>query len=629
MSTENATFPENNWEPPRVDREIRSDGTQYVKSKQQLRPVHANLVAMFRHAVTRYPQRSFMVQRNAQSGDWQHLTYQEADTQSDNIAQWLLNNELGQQSPILILSGNSLEHAALIQAGYKAGVPLAPVSPNYSLLSKDFKKLRAIADTVKPGAIFVQDITAYKRALQALNLAHIPVIYVTADDKEDIPHNAVSFDTLLGTPSTQAVDHAINRLTPSHIAKILFTSGSTGAPKGVMNTHGNLAYTQSALNSLIHVDPDVNPPTLLDWMPWHHTYAGNQNIHRVIYNGGTLYIDEGKPLPGQFETTLKNIADVAVNSYTTVPAVYALLMDALEKHEALRKRFFSQLEWCSYGGSDMPQSTYDRFQKLAVQETGHRIPMINALGSTESSAVITLVHWATDKMGSVGLPLPGTELKLVPVGDKFEMRVKGPQLMTGYLNNEEKTQEAFDDEGYFCTGDAVKWLDDSQPENGLRFAGRVSEDFKLLNGTWVHTGALRSLLLSALTPLVADMVITGQDKDYLGIMAWPNAEGLRKIVPGEEDIGALLRSDELSSKIQQALANHNTTNTGASMRVRRFLWLTTPPDADAGEVSDKRSINQSAVLSLRNDMVEKLYQEPLASGVIDIPKTATSGLESK
>ena len=624
MNTENVTFPENDWEPPRVSREICTDGTQHIVSQHPLRPVHKNLVAMFRHTVERYPQRSFMVQRDAHSGDWQHLSYQETDSKSDNIAQWLLNHELGQQSPILILSGNSLEHAILIQAGYKAGVPLAPVSPNYSLLSKDFKKLRAIVKTVKPGAVFVQDLSLYERALQALELRHVPVIYVKADNPKSVSDHAVSFDSLLSTHATEAVDHAIERLTSHHIAKILFTSGSTGAPKGVMNTHGNLAYTQSALNSLIHVDPDINPPTLLDWMPWHHTYAGNQNIHRVIYNGGTMYIDEGKPLPGQFETTLKNIADVAVDSYTTVPAVYALLMDALEKNDTLRKRFFSKLEWCSYGGSDMPQSTYDRFQKLAIAETGHRIPMINALGSTESAAVITLVHWTTNSMGSVGLPLPGTELKLVPVGDKFEMRVKGPQIMTGYINNEAKTQEAFDEQGYFCTGDAVKWIDENIPEKGLRFAGRVSEDFKLLNGTWVHTGALRSLLLSELTPLVADIVITGQDKDYLGVLAWPNPEGIKKVVPGEDDPVALLRSEALANKISQALMQHNTANSGASMRIRRFSWLTTPPDADAGEVSDKRSINQSAVLSLRKNKVDKLYQEPLDPGVIEIPRAAPS-----
>lgn len=628
MNTENATFPENNWEPPKVSREIHSDGSQYVVSQHPLRPVHENLVAMFKHTVTRYPQRSFMAQRHPHSGEWQHLSYQDADNKSDNIAQWLLNQDLGQQSPVLILSGNSLEHATLIQAGYKAGVPLAPVSPNYSLLSKDFKKLKAIVKTVNPGAVFVQDASMYQRALDALDLRRIPVIYVTADNPDAVSGNAVSFDTLLRTPATEAVTHAIRRLTSHHVAKILFTSGSTGAPKGVMNTHGNLAYTQSALNSLIHVDPDTNPPTLLDWMPWHHTYAGNQNIHRVIYNGGTMYIDEGKPLPGQFETTLKNIADVAVDSYTTVPAVYALLLDALEKHDALRQRFFSKLEWCSYGGSDMPQSTYDRFQKLAIAETGHRIPMINALGSTESAAVITLVHWTTNSMGSVGLPLPGTELKLVPVGDKFEMRVRGPQIMTGYINNEAKTQEVFDDQGYFCTGDAVKWVDDDNPEKGLRFAGRVSEDFKLLNGTWVHTGALRSLLLSALTPLVADIVITGQDKDYLGILAWPNPEGIKAVVPGEDDLVSLLKSDALTQKVKQALLQHNTAHSGASMRIRRFSWLTTPPDADAGEVSDKRSINQSAVLSLRKNNVEQLYQEPLCPGVIAIPKAASSDSES-
>lgn len=612
-------FRPNPWEPAKAVVSPLENGNILVESGYPCQPVHANLVAMFHEASERYPERIFMARRNADDSAWDQLSYAKADEQSDAIAQWLLDQGLAPGTAIMVLSENSLEHALLMLAGYKSRLPLAPVSPNYSLLSKDCGKIKSIFDKVKPGVVFVQSLALYQRALNALPLTDAKVVYV--DGKSEC-RNYVPFSALLNTQVTSQVHHVIQQLQPCDAAKILFTSGSTGEPKGVVNTHHALCYTQAALTTVVHVDESENPPIMLDWMPWHHTYGGNQNIHRVMHNAGTLYIDDGKPVPGLFTKTLANLKRVNINSYSTVPAVYALLLDAMEQDEELRTQFFQHLEWCSYGGSDMPQSTFDRFQKMAIEQTGQRITMINALGSTESAAIMTFVHWSTEQMGSIGLPIPGTQVKLAPVGEKFELRIKGPQMCNGYLGDPEKTKQSFDDEGFLCTGDAVKWIDEQTPEKGLRFAGRVSEDFKLLNGTWVHTSALRVSLLSALTPLVSDAVITGQDKEYLGAMVWLNEAAVTKLlgVPIQE----LAENADVIGLLKQKIGDYNGAHAGASTRISRMLILTTPPDPDAGEISDKRYINQRAVLEKRASDVALLYQSAPHQRVILCPSGPAS-----
>jgi len=367
---------------------------------------------------------------------------------------------------------------------------------------------------------------------------------------------------------------------------------------------------QSALGAVVHIDRDEEPVALLDWLPWHHTFGGNQNFNRTLYYAGTLYIDDGKPLPGFFQEALRNLKEVKVTTFSTVPAAYPFVLDALEKDPELRANVFSKLRWFSYGGSDMPQKIYDRIQAISIKQTGMRYPVITALGSTETSAIVTAIHWTNEKMGNIGLPVPGTTLKLVPLGNKYELRVKGPQVIAEYFNAPELTAESFDEDGFLLTGDAVSWVDPEHPEEGLRFSGRVAEDFKLLNGTWVQTGGLRSKLVSALSPLVSDLVVCGHDKSYISIMAWPNEPGIRALLNDQSTpLEELVNGEPYRHYFKERLEQFNTAHDHASSRVKRVLMLDEPPSLDENEITDKRYINQRRVLERRNDQVIRLYAE--------------------
>ncbi|MDR9467892.1 feruloyl-CoA synthase [Marinospirillum sp.] len=615
-NTANAPFLENNWEPARVQLDIRDNGEQIASSPYELERVATSIVELLQNAVARYPERTFLAQRDAQD-QWVKLDYLSADRRSSAVAQWLLNLKLTEQTPVMILSENSLEHALFMLGAMKARIPVVPVSPGYSLFSKDFIKLRKIFSEVQPGVVFVQNVDQYQAALDALDLTGVRLVGVTGHT--DWPRLS-AFSEVEATQVTREVEASIAAIAPETPAKILYTSGSTGEPKGVLNTHGNLCYIQSAMAAVVHIDLDRIQPTILDWLPWHHTYGGNQNFNRTLKYCGALYIDDGKPLPGLFQRTLRNLREVPITTFSTVPLVYNSLLDALEKDDKLRKNFFKHLEWLSYGGSDMPQVIFERIQKIAAQEIGKRVPVITAMGSTETSAVTTCIHWHNERMGNIGLPAPGTTLKLLPLGGKYEMRVRGPQVTRGYFKNPEKTQEAFDDEGFFKTGDAVRWLDENKPELGLMFAGRIAEDFKLLNGTWVHTGALRSQLVSTLGSLVTDMVITGQDKDYIGLLVWPNEDGIKARFPemAERPLTEVIASDAYRQALQACLQKHNQQNDHTSSRVKRLLVLLEPPSLDHNEITDKRYINQGAVLERRAAEVDKLYTQQPGNEVLII-----------
>lgn len=596
-------FRPNHWEDPKITVTVIDNGEQIVESPRQPSPVPANVVVMFQQTVAKVPDHPFLARRNAE-GEWVKLSYREADQRSDAVAQWLLSLGLAKHTPVMILSENSLEHAIFMFGALKAGMPVAPVSPSYSLLSADHQKVKRIFEMVEPGVVFVQDADKYGRALTALSVGEIPV--VTVQGQFD-GARTVSFADVESTEVTDEVAASIAAIEGDSVAKILFTSGSTGEPKGVVNTHTNLCSPPAQLDAVGGI---ATPPVFLDWLPWHHTFGGNQNMHRIIYYCGTMYIDDGKPLPGLFETTIKNLRDLQVTLFTTVPAVFPILLDVMEQDPVLRKNFFAKLESISYGGSDMPQTVFDRIQKMAIEETGQRIAVLTALGSTESSAIITAVHWNNERMGNIGLPTPGSVMKLIPLGDKFEMRIKGPQMTSGYFKAPDKTAEAFDEEGFFRTGDAVRWADESDPNKGLLFAGRVAEDFKLLSGTWVHTGSLRNAVVSALGPLVLDVVITGQDKEYIGAMVWPNETGIRAVLKEPDmPMSDLLQLPAFRSVLQQRLQAYNEANSQASCRIRRLLILTEPPSLDDNEITDKRYVNQRAVLDRRTDQVERLYSE--------------------
>ncbi|MCC5902274.1 MAG: feruloyl-CoA synthase [Halomonas sp.] len=597
-------FKQNDWEAPDVTVEVLDSGVQLVSSPRQPLPVASNLIKVLARAADRYADRTFLAQRdNNQS--WVRLSFKEADERSSRIAHWLLSLGLPEATPVMILSENSLEHALFMLGAMKARLPVVPVSPGYSLMSHDHGKLRRIHSLVKPGVVFVQDTERYAKALQALELGDTALVTVEGHSEGG---SITPFARLEADEAGHEVQASCDAIQPDTVAKILFTSGSTGEPKGVINTHHNLCFTQSALGTLVHLDADNRPPILLDWLPWHHTFGGNQNFNRSLRYGGALYIDDGKPLPGLFERTLRNLREIQVTTFSTVPAAFGALLDALERDKPLRENFFSKLDWISYGGSDMPQHIFDRIQKVAIEATGKRMPVITAMGSTETSAIITATHWPSEQMGNIGLPVPGTTVKLIPLGDKFEMRVKGPQVMQGYFHDDARTQETFDEEGFFRTGDAVRWIDAAHPHLGLKFAGRVAEDFKLSSGTWVHTGSLRSAAASALAPLITDLVMTGQDRDCIGLMAWPNETGIRALLDDSETpLSALMGSTALHQLLSQRLEQHNQVHNHTSMRIKRLLLLTEPPSLDHNEITDKRYINQLAVLERRADQVERLY----------------------
>lgn len=611
-------FRENDWSAPDVIVSEKKNGIQYVNSPYSPLNDEGNVIGMFQDTVAQYPNRNFIGRRNKDNNDWEFITYKEADEQSSAIAQWLLNLDLEVKNPVMILSENSFEHALFMLGALKAGMPVAPTSPNYCLLSVDHQKIKNIYSLIEPAIVFCQNLNHYHNAIKSFNEKNLKVVFVEGDD---CSLSTSKFENIVNTPITTAVNKSIATIQPQDIAKILFTSGSTGEPKGVINTHGNLVSTVASLGAIVRIDAVDNPPVMLDWMPWHHTFGGNQIVHRVMRYGGTLYIDEGKPVPQLFDKTVANLTSIAVNGYTTVPAVYSMLAKIMKTNTALRKNFFKNLEWISYGGSDMPQSTYDEIQEMAIAETGQRIPIVTGLGSTESSSLITALHWPTEEMGNIGLPIPSTTIKLCPIDDKYEMRIKGPQITPSYFKNTEKTKEAFDDEGYFITGDAVRWKDEKDYKKGLIFAGRVCEDFKLLNGSWVHTDALRTNVISSLFPLVDDLVVAGQDKSYISLLLWINEAALRKLFNDQDSTyNELLFSKKLSAHLENALQQYNQQNKGSTSRILKVINMSEPPSLDDGEISDKRSINQRAVLKNKAHLVERLYAETPDEQVIVIGK---------
>jgi feruloyl-CoA synthase len=565
------------------------------------------------------PDRPFLLERAGGAG-WRGVTYGEALRRVRRVGAGLLGRAVSRERPVAILSENSVEHAILTLSCLHVGVPVAPISPAYSLVSKDFEKLRSIIRALSPGLIYVSDPARFAPALSALRDLHDGTIVSGGAGRAS--EGALAFDALESARDDDGVGRAFRAITPDTIAKVLFTSGSTGEPKGVINTQRMLCSNQQAL---AQAWPFLDqPPVLVDWLPWHHTYGGNHNFNLVLRNGGTLYVDRGRPLPGQFEQTLANLREIAPTLSLNVPRAYDMLVGALRADAALRERFFSRLELISYAGAALPQHVWQSFQTLAEQTLGRTVVQNSSWGLTETAPTATTCHTEPERAGIIGLPVASCELKLVPNGDKLEARVRGPNVTPGYWRDPALTARFFDDEGFFKTGDALRFLDPERPECGLLFDGRVGEDFKLSTATWVNVGALRLDAIAALSPVAQDVVVAGHDRDELGLLIFPNLDACRRLcgeLPSNAAPALVLEHPSVRARVGAGLAALERDSGGSSRCARRALLMSEPPSIDAGEITDKGYINQRAVLLRRAALVETLYQAPLDSRVI-VPAAA-------
>ncbi|MFQ3789547.1 feruloyl-CoA synthase [Halomonas sp. A29] len=585
---------------------LRDDGTRLLSIEEPLGAYPDSLLDCLERWAHEAPERTFVARRDA-GGEWQRLSYAETLTRVRCLAQGLLNRELSAERPLAILSGNSIEHLLLALAAMYVGIPFAPVSPAYSLVSRDYGKLRHIVELLTPGLLLVDKADDFAPALAAVQPADCECLAI-----DPASHTGVrGFGELLDTPVTAAVDEARATVTPDTIVKILFTSGSTGMPKGVINTHRMLCANQEMLASLMPFMRD-EPPVLVDWLPWNHTFGGNHNIGIVLYNGGSLYIDDGRPVPGEFETTIANLREIAPTVYFNVPKGFEILADYLKRENALRETFFSRLNLMFFAAAGLSQHIWDELDRLAIQTLGCKIGMLTGLGATETAPSAMFASLEESRSGVVGLPARGVTIKLVPNGGKLECRVKGPNVMPGYWRQPEVTAKSFDEEGFYCLGDAVKFIDPDDPQRGMRFDGRISEDFKLDTGTWVSVGPLRARIIESGAPHVKDVVIAGLDKPYVSIMVFPDLEKCRELAElgGTADAATVLASEPVRERFLHMLRDLDAHSTGSSTRVRRVVLLDEPPRLDAHEITDKGSINQRAVLENRADIVEALYREP-------------------
>ncbi len=560
--------------PAKVEVEKRADGSMLLRSPQKLAPYARCVTEWLVQWSDRAPERTFLAERNKDS--WKKLSYREAYGAVRRIAQALLERGLNAQKPVAILSDNGIDHALLALGAMHVGIPAAPISPAYSLMSKDFGKLKAIFELVKPGLVYAADLQKFGPALEAVGA------------------KSVSVSELLETNPGSTQERDFLKVTSNSIAKILFTSGSTGMPKGVINTHAMLCANQQMLAQAWPFVED-RAPVIVDWLPWNHTFGGNHNFNLVLRNGGTLYIDGGKPVPILVENTVKNLKEVPSTMYFNVPRGYDLLLPYLERDAELRRQFFKDLDVLFYAAASLPQNLWDRLKSLAKKENNTRVAMLSAWGSTETSPLATSVHFPMERPGVIGLPVAGCELKLVPAAGKLEVRVRGPHVTPGYYGRPDLTKAAFDEEAFYRIGDAVKLARPDDPSAGVVFDGRVAEDFKLSTGTWVSAGAVRVRLIAAADPLIQDAVITGHDRDQVGALVF--------LSPATKDMSFVAVRSRLAGVLGK-LAQEG----GSSTYPARLLVMNEAPSIDANEITDKGYMNQRAVLERRAALVEKLYQ---------------------
>lgn len=583
----------------------RADGTTIIGSVDPLGPHPRSIVDALEAWAGKTPDALLIADREGDG--WRRLSYADVMARIPPLSQALLDAGLSPERPLMILSGNEIEHFLLGMAAIWVGIPYAPISPAYSLISTDFGKLRHIAGLLTPGMIYASDGAKFAPAIDAVFGADVPLIVRS----NPIAGRAVSiFADLLQTAVTPAVQQAHDAITPETIAKVLFTSGSTGLPKGVITTNQMMACNQQMIRQALAFVQD-EPPVLLDWMPWNHVAGGSHNTGIAIYNGGSFYIDDGQPTPARFGRTLENLKSVQPTLFTNVPKAYEFLVAALDEHPEARRNLFARLKLLQYAGAGLSQHVFDGLDKAARAETGERVMIITGYGSTETAPFAFTTTWPVEQAGHIGLPAAGMTIRLVPSGDKTELRLKGPNVTPGYWRDEDKTREAFDEEGFYKIGDAVRFADPDDLTKGFVFDGRVSEDFKLSTGTWVNFAAVRGGVISACAPLIRDVVVTGLDRNFIGAMIFPDLAACARYagLPAETDAERILAHPAVREKFADTLAVLAQQATGSSNHVARALLMADAPDIDKGEVTDKGSINQRAVRTHRAALVESLYAD--------------------
>ncbi|WP_418117830.1 feruloyl-CoA synthase [Variovorax sp. 350MFTsu5.1] len=587
-------------------------GTQYLSAETPLAPYRERMTDRLAHWAERTPDRTFIARRerlaDGSTGDWLRVSYAQALEEARGIGQALLERGLSAERPVAILSENGIEHALMALGCLYAGVPYCPVSPPYSVVSQDFEKLRHVFDTLTPGLVFASDAARFAKAIAAVVPTGTEVV-LAEGSLEDRPVTA--FSALASTPATSAIDEAMRATGPDTITKFLFTSGSTKMPKAVINTHRMWCANQQQLRQSIPALGD-EPPVLVDWLPWNHTFGGNHNVGIVLDNGGTLYIDDGKPTPAGMAETLRNLREIAPTIYFNVPTGFEAIAQAMETDEVLRRNLLSRVKMFFYSGAALSQPVWDSLHRTQESEVGERIVMGTGLGMTESGPFALYVTGPDVKSGDVGLPAPGIELKLIEVDGKTEVRYRGPNITPGYWRAPEATAEAFDEEGFFSTGDAVKWIDEGNIHRGLRFDGRIAEDFKLATGTFVSVGPMRAKIIAAGAPYVQDAVLTGINLKEVGALIFPTQK-VRELagLPAGATMREVLESAPVQAHFQQVVDTLAAAATGSANRIARLHLMAEPPSIDRGEVTDKGSINQRSVLKHRAALADAMHDGSL------------------